>query len=50
MDRKRFMPKRIEIAIDGVREYWEYIGHNCKGKKMTVNYELKKTEKYETEI
>ena len=48
--RERFLPKVIEIHIDGKFELWELERLNASESKMNVTYRLKRTGKYETGV
>jgi hypothetical protein len=47
--RERFLPKKLEINVDGICEEWEYEMHEV-GDKLVITYRLKNKTKYKTDV
>ena len=47
--RERFLPKQLEVNIDGNKEVWEYERYAVGESEMSITYKLKKTGTYKTD-
>jgi len=48
--RERFLPKTIEVNVDGRNEVWVYETNQTGESKLFVTYRLKRTGKYKTGV